>query len=110
MNLKIFSTVWIFALILEINAGPYSFRSVNGKNELIIDKDYLESKKEVEIRKLKATELRKLKNIRLKRERKKKRKKRKARKLRSKKYLQNKIKSLLYDLMIFCILKIFFIF
>lgn len=79
--MKIFSIVWIMALILEINAGPYSFRSVNGRNELVIDQDYLESKKEIEIRKLKAAELKKLKKIRLKRERKLKRKKRKARKL-----------------------------
>jgi hypothetical protein len=83
MTLKIVAYVWILALISEINAGPYAFRTVNGKNELVIDEDYLESKKEMEIRKMKEAELKRLKKRRKNRARRLARKKRRKRRLKS---------------------------
>lgn len=87
MKLKRTAFIWILALIMEINAGPYSFRTVAGKNELVIDENYLESKKEVEMRKMKQRELRRLKKLRKTRAKKRARRKRRRRKLKRKKHM-----------------------
>jgi hypothetical protein len=92
MKVKTTSLLLILMILNDIFAGPYSFQTLNGKNELVIDDDYLESKKEMEIRKLKESQLKALK---------KKRKKIRMRKLKKKK---RKAKIKRKDLLFLCIL------
>ena len=49
MNRKSKAIFLILLFVLDLNAGPYKFKSENGKNFLVIDEDYLKSKKEEEI-------------------------------------------------------------
>lgn len=102
MRVKTISFIWIILFLNETMAGPYSFRTVNGKNELVIDDDYLESKKEMELRKLKEAELKKLKAKRKKRRQRKLRKKRRKLKIKSNKY--HRFSILLFGLKIPCVL------